>query len=112
MLFNLFNRNKKKRRRKKKKTSFMNVAVIFVLVTVLTFTIVWTVGFFHTQGEPETLIGCFFAFMGVEGGCMAWIKNVKTKEETKSEKKKEDEAPAEEDQTEDIAEDEDDGPEG
>lgn len=88
----------------------MNIAVVFVLVTVLAFTIVWTVGYFTTLGEPETLITCFFAFMGVEGGCMAWIKNVKTKEATKEQKKTE--ADPEEDQAEEAEDIEDDGPEG
>lgn len=75
---------KRKKTRRKKKCSFMNIAVAFVLMTVFAFTIVWTIGFFHIGSEPATLITCFFAFMGVEGGCMAWIKNVKTKESTKT----------------------------
>lgn len=108
MPFRTFNHDSRKKRRRKKKIQFMNMAVVFVLLTVLTFTIVWTVGFFTTQGEPATLITCFFAFMGVEGGCMAWIKNVKTKENVKEEKKKIAEEQATE--TEDSIEDE--GPEG
>ena len=96
MPFRTFDHSKlKRKRRRKKKTSFMNIAVVFVLMTVLAFTIVWTVGFFQTTSEPATLITCFFAFMGVEGGCMAWIKNVKTKESTKEEKKKIEEEQAE-----------------
>ena len=92
----------KKRKRRKKNTSFMNIAVAFVLMTVLTFTAVWTVGYFITQGEPVTLITCFFAFMGVEGGCMAWIKNVKTKE---VKKKPAEEQPIEDQPIEDIEND-------
>ena len=107
MPFRTFDHNKKKRRKPKKKTSFMNYAVLFVLLTVLTFTIVWTIGYFQTQGEPATLITCFFAFMGVEGGCMAWIKNVKTKENAKEEKRK-----AAEGQIEEPVENFDDGAEG
>ena len=95
---------RKKKRKKREPGDFMNAAVIMVLSTVFTFTVVWTIGFFIKGSEPATLITCFFAFMGIGGGCMAWIKNVKTKHGKKQEKK-----PAE---PEEIVNEEDDGLEG
>ena len=66
---------------KKKPGQFMNRMVAVVMTAAILFTILMTVIFCIKENVPDTLITCFFAFIAAEGGCMAWIKNVKTKNE-------------------------------
>lgn len=58
---------------------FSEKCVALMFCSVFLFTIVMIVLFAVYQAVPEPLILSFFAFWGVEGGALAWIKNCKTK---------------------------------
>ena len=60
-----------------------------MLFSVLIFTIVMIIVFCAKDAVPDELIIAFFAFWGVEGGAMAWIKNTDTKHQRKKKKSKE-----------------------
>lgn len=58
------------------------IGIIFAQITI--FTIACLIIFIKTGGnEPSTLITCFFAWFGIEGGALAWIKTSKTKNQKK-----------------------------
>ena len=53
----------------------VTIMLVFLLLFVIAcFIVVW-----HTSVEPDTLILSVFAFCGIEGGLMAWIKTTKLK---------------------------------
>ena len=58
---------------------FSKWCVGLMFASVFAFTITMIVLFARYQAVPEPLILSFFAFWGVEGGALAWIKNCKTK---------------------------------
>lgn len=60
-----------------------------MLLSVLIFTIIMIIVFCVKDSVPDELIIAFFAFWGVEGGAMAWIKNTDTKNLRKKSNKKE-----------------------
>ena len=75
--------------KRKKKLKTMDLILLLLGVFLLTFTLICLVIFCVTGGsEPSTLIGCVFAVCGTECGAMAWIKNVKEKQETEKQRKK------------------------
>lgn len=58
---------------------FSKTVVSLMLLAVLLFTVIMII-IFCAKGEvPDQLVICYFGFWGVEGGALAWIKNVKTK---------------------------------
>jgi len=44
---------------------------IFIFIMIVLFTV--------KNSIPDSLVNAFFIWMGVEGGALAWIKNVDTK---------------------------------
>lgn len=60
-----------------------------MLFSVLIFTIIMIIVFCVKDAVPDELIIAFFAFWGIEGGAMAWIKNTDTKNQRKKKKSKE-----------------------
>lgn len=65
---------------------FSKGIVIAMLSAVFIFTIVMIIIFCVKGDVPDQLILCYFGFWGVEGGALAWIKNVKTKKGVKKKK--------------------------
>lgn len=70
---------------------FSKACVAMMFCSVFIFTMLMIILFSRYQAVPESLIAAFFAFWGVEGGALAWIKNVDTKHKKKKIKKKEEE---------------------
>ena len=68
---------------------FSKACTALMLLSVLIFTIVMIIVFCAKDAVPDELIIAFFAFWGVEGGAMAWIKNTDTKHQKKKSKPKE-----------------------
>ena len=68
--------------------SFSNRCVIAMFISIHIFTTLMIVAFFVKGDVPEALIVPYFAFWGVEGGAMAWIKIWKTKKSKSKENKK------------------------
>ena len=68
---------------------FSKACTALMLLSVLIFTIVMIIVFCAKDAVPDELIIAFFAFWGVEGGAMAWIKNTDTKHQRKKKKEKE-----------------------
>ena len=66
-------------KKSKKEIKVMDVVLVFVGIAFVVFTAVMIVTFWRVGAVPDTLIGCFFAFIGGECGVMGWIKNVKEK---------------------------------
>lgn len=58
---------------------FSEAVVRLMLFAVLLFTLIMIIIFCVKDSVPDQLIICYFGFWGVEGGALAWIKNVKTK---------------------------------
>lgn len=57
----------------------MNLILVIIGITLLTFTIVM-IDLFKTYGTiPDTLVTCVFGVLGTECGAMAWIKTSKDK---------------------------------
>ncbi|MBQ7835381.1 MAG: hypothetical protein IJ385_06315 [Ruminiclostridium sp.] len=78
--------NKKKKSRtteateEKKKIGTMDIILIIIGISAFIFTVtmIWI---FIVQGDvPDTLITCFFAFIGGECGIMGLIQNTKKKQ--------------------------------
>jgi hypothetical protein len=59
------------------KTSIKLVIAMFVFLLV--YTSISILVFAKTGAEYSTLTACVFAFCGVEGGALAWIKTMKIK---------------------------------
>lgn len=85
MAFIQFNFPKKS----KKKTGTMNVILALIGISAAAFTAVMIWLFIQQGSVPDTLITCFFAFVGGECGIMGLIKTAKTKHETKKDKENE-----------------------
>ena len=65
---------------------FSKMCTALMLLSVLIFTIIMIIVFCAKDAVPDELIIAFFAFWGVEGGAMAWIKNTDTKNIRKKKK--------------------------
>lgn len=50
---------------------------MFIFLMVFTMAVLYVS--YKTGSEPSTLVTCVFAFCGAEGGCLAWIKTIKSK---------------------------------
>lgn len=68
---------------------FSKKCTALMLLSVLIFTIIMIIVFCAKDAVPDELIIAFFAFWGIEGGAMAWIKNTDTKNQRKKKKSKE-----------------------
>ncbi len=76
-------------KKRKKKLKTMDLILLCLGIFLLIFVAICLVIFCITGGsEPSTLIGCVFAICGTECGVMAWIKNVKEKQEAEKQRKK------------------------
>lgn len=60
-------------------TKFSKKCVIAMFLSIYIFTMLMVVTFLVKGAVPDELIIAYFAFWGIEGGAMAWIKNVETK---------------------------------
>lgn len=67
---------------------FSNKCVIAMFLSIYIFTMLMVVAFFVKGDVPDELIIAYFAFWGIEGGAMAWIKNCKTKKNISNSKEK------------------------
>lgn len=68
-----------------KKGLFMKATITVMFIGLILFTIK-VLHIFETVGsEPSTLITSVFAFCGIEGGALAWIRVVKTKSKGENE---------------------------
>lgn len=72
-----------------KSGKFSKACVRLMFASIFAFTIAMVILFARYQSVPEPLIVAFFTFWGVEGGAMAWIKNVDTKHAKKKKKPEE-----------------------
>ncbi len=96
MKLSILHNNKKKKGRtaesaeEKKKIGTMDIILVIIGVSALAFTIVMIWIFIVHDSVPDTLITCFFAFIGGECGIMGLIQNTKTK--NKSPEKDDEEA--------------------
>lgn len=59
-----------------------------MFLSIYIFTMLMIVAFFVKGAVPDELIIAYFAFWGIEGGAMAWIKNCKTKKKNSESKEK------------------------
>ena len=50
-----------------------------MFLSIYIFTMLMVVTFLIKGAVPDELIIAYFAFWGIEGGAMAWIKNCETK---------------------------------
>ncbi len=66
-----------------KKTKFSKKLLVCMFLFLLVFVITMCVLFYKTGSEPSTLIGCVFAFCGLEGGVLGWIKTSESKNNSK-----------------------------
>lgn len=72
----------------KQPTKFSNKCVIAMFLSIYIFTMLMVVTFLVKGAVPDELIIAYFAFWGIEGGAMAWIKNCKTKKKNSESKEK------------------------
>lgn len=70
---------KRKPKSKKKKVGVMDIALIFIAVTLVVFTIAMLCLFDKHESIPDTLCQCVFAALIGECSAMAWIKTAKEK---------------------------------
>ena len=73
------------RRNRLTKRHTMDVILAIMGVAILTFTVTMIVIFCVYQSVPDTLVNCFFACCGSEGGFMAVIMVAKKIKEGKDE---------------------------
>lgn len=66
--------SEKKATEKRTAPRFSKVIIVLVLIAVVTFTVAMTVIYCVTDGTPDTLITCFFAFAGGEAGVLGFLK--------------------------------------
>lgn len=64
-----------------KKTKFSKKLLVCMFLFLLLFIIAMCLLFYKTGNEPGTLISCVFAFCGLEGGVLGWIKTSENKNE-------------------------------
>lgn len=62
-----------------KKGRFSKAIIISILLFLFVFVLAVLYLFMRTGNEPSTLISCVFAFCSIEGGALALIKTIKTK---------------------------------
>ncbi len=62
-----------------KKTKFSKKLLVCMFLFLLLFIIAMCILFYKTGNEPATLISCVFAFCGLEGGVLGWIKTNESK---------------------------------
>ncbi len=62
-----------------KKTKFSKKLIVYMFLFLLLFIIAMCLLFYKTGNEPATLISCVFAFCGLEGEVLVWIKTSKSK---------------------------------
>ncbi len=67
---------------------FSKKCVIAMFLSIYIFTMLMVVTFLVKGAVPDELIIAYFAFWGIEGGAMAWIKNVETKKKKSENKEK------------------------
>lgn len=72
-----------------KKVKFSKKLIVLICIFLLIFISIMAYLFYKTGNEPATLITCVFAFCGIEGGILGWIK---TSEEKLKSKKEEEES--------------------
>lgn len=72
----------------KQPTKFSKKCVIAMFLSIYIFTMLMVVTFLVKGAVPDELIIAYFAFWGIEGGAMAWIKNCKTKKKKSESKEK------------------------
>lgn len=63
--------------KKKNKGRFMKGTLISIFLFLIIYVIANLFVFYHTSTEPSTLTTCVFAFCGLEGGLLGWIKTSK-----------------------------------
>ena len=73
------------RRNRLTKRHTMDIILALMGVAILTFTVTMIVIFCVYQSVPDTLVNCFFACCGSEGGFMAVIMVAKKLKEGKNE---------------------------
>lgn len=64
----------------KKSVGVMNIILVIIAVTLITFTVVMIKTFWLYGAIPDTLCTCVFGVLGTECGAMAWIKTTKDKQ--------------------------------
>ncbi len=57
-----------------KNIKFSKKLIVCIFIFLLLFVIAMCFLFYKTGSEPVTLISCVFAFCGLEGGILGWIK--------------------------------------
>ena len=57
-----------------KNVKFSKKVLVSIFIFLLLFVITMCILFYKTGNEPATLISCVFAFCGIEGGVLGWIK--------------------------------------
>ena len=77
------------RRNRLEKRHTMDIILALMGVAILTFTITMIILFCVYQSVPDTLVNCFFACCGSEGGFMAVIMVAKKLKEGNDEKPEE-----------------------
>lgn len=70
-------RKSKKSSQEKKSIGVMNIVLVVVGVSLLSFTIAMIQVFREYGAIPDTLVTCVFAALGGECGIMGWIKTSK-----------------------------------
>lgn len=70
-------------RRRKTKYHTMDIILAILGISIVTFTVTMIVIFCVFQAIPDTLVQCFFAYCGSEGGFMAAIMVAKKIKEGK-----------------------------
>lgn len=63
----------------KKSVGVMNIILVIIALTLVTFTVVMIRTFWLYGAIPDTLCTCVFGVLGTECGAMAWIKTNKDK---------------------------------
>lgn len=71
-------------RDKRKRIGVMDLALIFVAILLIAFTVIMIVIFCIYGAIPDTLCACFFSVLGTECGAMAWIKTTKERHRERS----------------------------
>ncbi len=66
-----------------KKIKFSKKLLVCMFLFLLLFVIAMCILFYKTGNEPGTLISCVFAFCGLEGGVLGWIKTNESKNNSK-----------------------------
>ena len=62
-----------------KKIKFSKKLLVCMFLFLFLFVIAMCILFYKTGNEPGTLISCVFAFCGLEGGVLGWIKTNENK---------------------------------